>query len=235
MMMVKSVAGVALVALLLAPLPATAQYGGPPHSGVPGQFDFYVLSLSWSPSFCAETAERYAGSSPSLQCGARPYSFVVHGLWPQYDKGFPEYCESPAPRLSRDIVSSMLDLMPAPHLVYNEWDKHGTCAGLSPRAYFDTVRRARAAVKIPPDYSALKTPLTVAPDAVADAFIKANPGLSAKAMAVECDSKRLTEVRLCLAKDVSAGSGAVQFHDCPEIVKRSCRRDQVVMPPVRGG
>ena len=201
----------------------------------PGQFDFYVLSLSWSPSFCAETGERYAGSSPSLQCGARPYSFVVHGLWPQYDKGFPEYCESPAPRLSRDIVSSMLDLMPAPHLVYNEWDKHGTCAGLSPRAYFDTVRRARAAVKIPPDYSALKTPLTVAPDAVADAFIKANPGLSAKAMAVECDSKRLTEVRLCLAKDVSAGSGAMQFHDCPEIVKRGCRRDQVVMPPVRGG
>jgi ribonuclease T2 len=235
MMMVKSVAGVALVALLLAPLPATAQYGGAAHSGVPGQFDFYVLSLSWSPSFCAETGERYAGSSPSLQCGARPYSFVVHGLWPQYDKGFPEYCANPAPRLGRDIVSSMLDVMPAPHLVYNEWDKHGTCAGLPPRAYFDTVRRARAAVKIPPDYTALKTALAVAPDAVADAFIKANPGLSAKAMAVECDSKRLTEVRLCLAKDVSAEPGTVQFHDCPEVVKRSCRRDQVVMPPVRGG
>ena len=234
-MMVKFLVGVALVALLLAPLPATAQYGRTAHAGVPGQFDFYVLSLSWSPSFCAETAERYAGRSPSLQCGARPYSFVVHGLWPQYDKGFPEYCEDPAPRLSRDIVSSMLDLMPAPHLIYNEWDKHGTCAGLSQGVYFDTVRRARAAVKIPPDYGELKTPLAVAPDAVADAFIKANPGLSAKAMAVECDSKRLTEVRLCLAKDVSTGSGTVQFHDCPEIVKRSCRRDQVVMPPVRGG
>ncbi len=234
--MLRSLVGVALVALLsLAPLPATAQYGRAAHSGVPGQFDFYVLSLSWSPSFCAETAERYAGRSPSLQCGARPYSFVVHGLWPQYDKGFPEYCQNPAPRLSRDIVTSMLDVMPAPHLIYNEWDKHGTCSGLLARAYFDTVRRAQAAVKIPPDYSELKTPLSVAPGAVADAFIKANPGLSAKAMAVECDSKRLTEVRLCLAKDVSAGSGTVQFHDCPEIVKRSCRRDQVVMPPVRGG
>ena len=234
--MLRSVVGVALVALLsLAPLPATAQYGGAAHSGVPGQFDFYVLSLSWSPSFCAETAERYAGRSPSLQCGARPYSFVVHGLWPQYDRGFPEYCQNPAPRLSRDIVSSMLDVMPAPHLIYNEWDKHGTCSGLSPQAYFDAVRAARAAVKIPPDYSELKTPLSVAPGAVADAFVKANPGLSAQAMAVECDSKRLTEVRLCLAKDVSAGSATVQFHDCPEIVKRSCRRDRVVMPPVRGG
>ena len=50
----------------------------------------------------------------------------------------------------------MLDLMPAPHLIYNEWDKHGTCSGLAPRAYFDTVRRARAAVKIPPDYGSLE-------------------------------------------------------------------------------
>src|SRR6202044_3946428 len=229
---------VCVLALLGLPLPARAQNSDQSASeqNEPGQFDFYVLSLSWSPSFCAEAAERGAergaGRSASMQCGARPYSFVVHGLWPQYDRGFPQYCEHPGPRLYRGIVSSMLDLMPAPHLVYNEWDKHGTCAGLSPWAYFDTVRRARAAVKIPPDYSALKTPLTVAPDAVADAFIKANPGLSAKAMAVECDSKRLTEVRLCLAKDVSAGSGAMQFHDRPEIVKRGCRRDQVVMPPV---
>ncbi len=233
---VVSVALVALVALLLAPLPATAQDNvAAAHDGAPGQFDFYVLSLSWSPSFCAEAAERRGGAAPSLQCGARPYSFVVHGLWPQYDKGFPEYCETPAPRLSRDIVSSMLDLMPAPHLIYNEWDKHGTCAGLSPHGYFDTVRRARAAVKIPPDYNALNAPLAVAPGVVADAFIKANPGLSAAAMAVECDHKRLTEVRLCLAKDFSAGSATAQFHDCPEVVKRSCRRDQVVMPPVRGG
>ncbi len=234
--MVKSVVRVALVALLLAPLPATARDGAAvAHSDARGEFDFYVLSLSWSPSFCAEAAERRGGVASSLQCGARPYSFVVHGLWPQYDKGFPEYCETPAPRLSRDIVSSMLDLMPAPHLIYNEWDKHGTCAGLSPRAYFDTVRRMRAAVNIPPDYSELKAPLAVAPGAVADAFIKANPGLSSKAIAIECDHKRLTEVRLCLAKDFAADSATGHFHDCPEVIKRSCRRDQVLMPPLRGG
>ena len=113
-----------------------------------GQFDFYVLSLSWSPSFCAAAAERGNGRGPTPQCGPRPYSFVVHGLWPQYDKGFPEYCEVPAPRLNRGIVSSMLDLMPAPRLIYNEWDKHGTCSGLAARDYFDTVRKAREAIKI---------------------------------------------------------------------------------------
>ena len=111
----------------------------------PGQFDFYVLALSWSPSFCEASGER--GTPPQQQCGARPYSFVVHGLWPQYEKGFPEFCQQPAPRLNRNIVASMLDLMPAPRLIFNEWDRHGTCSGLGPNAYFENVRKARAAVK----------------------------------------------------------------------------------------
>jgi ribonuclease T2 len=192
-----------------------------------GQFDFYVLSLSWSPSFCAAAAER-GGRPGGPQCGARPYSFVVHGLWPQYDKGFPEYCQVPSPRLYHGIVSQMLDLMPAPRLIYNEWDKHGTCSGLSASAYFDTVRKARAAVKIPPEYTDLQAPLSVTPGAVEDAFIKANPSLTADGIAVGCDRKRLTEIRLCLSKDL-------QFRGCPEITRRSCRRDQLVMPPVRGG
>jgi ribonuclease T2 len=191
-----------------------------------GQFDFYVLSLSWSPSFCATAAERGNGRGPTPQCGPRPYSFVVHGLWPQYDKGFPEYCEVPAPRLNRGIVSSMLDLMPAPRLIYNEWDKHGTCSGLAARDYFDTVRKAREAIKIPAQFGDLHEPLSVTPAAVQEAFIKANPGLSAGSMAVECDKKRLTEVRICLSKEL-------QFRDCSEIARRSCRRDQLVMPPMR--
>src|SRR5882762_1426110 len=117
---------------------------------LPGQVDFYVLSLSWSPSYCEAAGER--GTPPQQECGERPYSFVVHGLWPQYEKGFPEFCQQPAPRLDRNIVSSMLDLMPAPGLIFNEWSKHGTCSGPNPRAYFETVRKARAVVKIPEPY-----------------------------------------------------------------------------------
>ena len=150
----------AFAALLLTPQTGTARDR---QQDMPGQFDYYVLSLSWSPSFCATTAERGRGRAGNAQCGARPYSFVVHGLWPQYDKGFPEYCQLPAPRLDRSIVASMLDLMPAPHLIFNEWDRHGTCSGQTPRAYFETVRKARAAVKIPPDHADLKQPLSVTP------------------------------------------------------------------------
>ena len=191
-----------------------------------GEFDYYVLALSWSPSFCEATAER--GRESKEQCGPRPFSFVVHGLWPQYEKGFPEYCQVPAPRLNRGIVSSMLDLMPSPRLVFHEWDKHGTCSGLNPRAYFDNVRKARAVVKIPEQYLELKEPLAVTPDEVEDAFVKANPGLTRAGVAVTCDSKRMSEVRICVSREFG-------FRDCPDIDRRACRRDKLVMPPVRGG
>jgi ribonuclease T2 len=192
-----------------------------------GEFDFYVLSLSWSPSFCEAAAERGADRVPRQECGERPYAFIVHGLWPQYEKGFPEYCQVPAPRLDRNIVSSMLDIMPAPQLIFHEWDRHGTCSGLSARAYFDVVRKARAVVKIPEDYLDLKAPLTVTPSAVEEAFVKANSGLTPGAIAVGCDNKRLREVRLCLSKELA-------FRECPEVDRRACRRDNIVMPPVRG-
>ena len=194
-----------------------------------GKFDYYLLALSWSPSYCEEAGERKNESkSTQQQCGARPYSFVVHGLWPQYEKGFPEFCQNPAPRLDRNIVSSMLDLMPAPRLIFNEWDKHGVCSGLPPRGYFETIRKARAGVKIPPEFLEPKTALNVTPDEVEDAFVKANPGMSRTGIAVTCSSTRLSEVRICLSREL-------QFRECLDVDKRACRRDKLVMPPVRGG
>jgi ribonuclease T2 len=194
----------------------------------PGEFDFYVLALSWSPSFCEAASERGSSGRSQVQCGGRPFSFVVHGLWPQYERGFPDYCQRPSPRLDRGIMSSMLDLMPAPGLIFAEWDKHGTCSGLSARAYFETIRKARSAVKIPPEYLELSETKTVTPAEIEDAFIKVNPGLSNSAIAVTCDRTRLSEVRICMSKDL-------QFRACEETDRRACRRDQVVMPPLRGG
>jgi ribonuclease T2 len=191
---------------------------------VPGQFDYYLLSLSWSPSFC-ETA---TGSARRQQCGPRPFSFVVHGLWPQYERGFPESCQVPSPRLDHRIMSSMLDIMPAPRLVYHEWDQHGTCSGLAPREYFDEVRKARALVVIPPQYTNPATLLRVAPDDVVKAFIGANKELSPDDITIDCDRTRLREVRICLTRDL-------KFRACSGGVRRSCRAETLLMPPVRGG
>ena len=220
--------------LVLSAVGATAQ---DKRQNTPGEFDFYVLALSWSPSFCEASAERTARRGGSYetkrpraanpQCGERPYAFVVHGLWPQYEKGFPEYCQVPAQRLSRETVGAMLDVMPAPRLIFSQWDKHGTCSGLSPQTYFETVRKARAVIKVPDEYLDVKDHLTVTPDEVETAFVKANPGLKRESIALQCDNRRLREVRVCLSKELG-------FRECPEVDRRTCRRERLVMPPVRG-
>jgi ribonuclease T2 len=255
-----TVVSVAFALCVLPSWPVSAQDS---RQNEPGRFDFYLLTLSWSPSFCEASAERAGQASRNdqgatsqarartqdqdaqpqsgdagdqsrrgsrrsrnEQCGDRPYSFVVHGLWPQYERGFPEFCQTPAPRLNRNIVSSMLDLMPSPQLIFREWDRHGTCSGLPARAYFDNVRRARASVKIPEQYLALQDPLTVTPGEVEDAFVKANTGMTRDSISVACDAKRLNEIRICMSKDF-------KFQDCPDVAQRSCKREKLVMPPVR--
>ena len=193
---------------------------------IPGQFDFYVLALSWSPSFCETAKKRGADSRSDPQCSGRPFAFIVHGLWPEYEKGFPSYCQVPAPRLDRSIVGTALGIIPSPRLIFREWDRHGTCSGLKPDAYFAAMQKARAAVKIPPAYLAPAEPLTVTPDEVAAEFVKANPGLSRASMAVICDATRLSGVRLCMTKGFT-------FHECADVASRACNREKIVMPAVQ--
>jgi ribonuclease T2 len=122
----------------------------------------------------------------------------------------------------------MLDIMPAPRLVFNQWDRHGTCSGMNAQQYFDTVRKARESVQIPAQFKDVEKYLAVTPADVEKAFVDANPGLPADGIAVTCDHRRLSEVRICMSRDL-------QFRGCTEVDRRSCRNDKVMMPPVRGG
>ncbi|MEJ8572189.1 ribonuclease T2 [Microbaculum marinum] len=192
---------------------------------VPGDFDFYVLALSWSPSYCEAEGDR----ADRFQCaGGRPYHFVVHGLWPQYERGWPQYCRPAGAPPSEPMVRAMLDIMPSPGLVRHEWDKHGTCAGLPVEGYFETLRKARGKVRIPPAFEGIAAYTMVTPADVETAFRTANPGIAADAIAVTCDSRRLREVRICLTK-------SLEYRSCEEVDRKSCRLQRAVMPPARGG
>ena len=213
------VLGLTLVLALAVPARAQAP-------GEPGKFDFYVLALSWSPSFCETSGDK---RNAEEQCRrGRPFSFVVHGLWPQHERGFPKNCVHPAPRIPEPLIRSMLDLMPAFGLVIHEWRTHGTCSGLEPEKYFETVRRARERVVIPERFGRLADYTMVSAGEVEEAFLAANQGLKADMIAVTCDNRHLREVRICMSRDLA-------FRSCPEIDRRACRTPRVVMPPVRGG
>ncbi len=213
----------AALAALVFSSPSFAQ-----RQGEPGRFDFYVLTLSWSPSYCEAESERGRRRSNEQCNSGRPYAFVVHGLWPQYERGYPQNCRVPAPFVPEATVQSMLPLMPARGLIIHEWRTHGTCSGLNPNEYFDAVRTARNRIVIPEKFGRIEDYTMVAPAEVEEAFIAANRNLKPDMIAVSCDNRRLHEVRICMTRDY-------EFRSCPDVDRRSCRTPRVVMPPVRGG
>lgn len=188
-------------------------------------FDFYVLALSWSPSYCAAEGK----DANRQQCAAaRPYAFVVHGLWPQYEHGYPQDCPTDQPKVDNQAVRRLYDLIPSAGLIRHEWRTHGACTGLAQRDYFRVLRAAREKVAIPGEFRHLDRYRQVAPGEVEAAFLRANADLPAEAVAVTCDRRYLREVRICMTRDL-------RFRSCPEIDRGACRRRAVVMPPVRGG
>lgn len=184
-----------------------------------GDFDFYVLALSWSPSFCATT-----GSTDSAQCGVERHGFIVHGLWPQYESGYPEYCPSPmSDRVPNTIVDSVFDIMPSTGLIRSQWTKHGVCTGLDQSRYFDILRRAFGKISIPEDYVAPMRDESRNPGAIEAAFIAANSDLSADGVAIACNQRQLTDVRICLTKNL-------EFRACREVDRKGCRAREINIP-----
>lgn len=187
-------------------------------------FDFYVLSLSWSPAFCASDA----GKNSRQQCGSdRKHGFVVHGLWPQNETGYPEFCgRDKRERVAEDLGRSMFDIMPSMGLIGHQWRKHGSCSGLSQKDYFDTVRAAQQRVTVPEDLSSGQSSKTLSADEVETAFVSANPGMVKQGVAISCEGPLLEEVRICLNKDLS-------FRTCPEVDRRGCRSNATEIIPIR--
>lgn len=212
-------AGAALFGFLLAAVAADA----PPPA--PGPFDYYVLSLSWAPGFCDLGGEERFPDQCSAGSNA---GFVVHGLWPSdrmspdpEDCGFGDAAVSPA-----DLALAR-GLYPSAGLARYEYLKHGTCTGLTPPDYFAAVRAAWDRIVIPPLLKAPRERRRVSPRGVEEAFMAANPNLAPGNMSVVCARGELAEVRICLAKDLTA------FADCPKVAGHSCRRDSIEVAPVR--
>lgn len=193
---------------------------GPQSSG----FDFLVLALSWSPTFCDSEA---AGRNRE-QCGeGKDFGWVVHGLWPQNEKGWPENCPTAeGSRVPERVGQTVMDIMPSMGLIGHQWRKHGSCSGLGMSDYFKLVRQAHDKIRIPDELADVDRQSRTSPEAIEAAFIRSNPGLTRSAVAVTCDRERVDEVRICL--DRSLG-----FRSCAEVDSRSCRRAEITIPPTR--
>jgi ribonuclease T2 len=189
-------------------------------------FDFYVLALSWSPTYCQDEQARRRDVT---QCaGPRPFAFVVHGLWPQFERGYPRACQTTRDRPTPSQARAMLDIMPSERLVQHEWGQHGTCSGLSSRDYLTVVRAAKDRVTIPDAYASAPDWRQVSAGEVEAAFVAANRGMSEDGIGVARRGNKLSEVRICLTLDLAP-------RPCPEVDQDGTASNiRLSMPPSRG-
>lgn len=188
-----------------------------------GAFDYYVLSLSWQPTWCALTGD--AREAP--ECHARhDHGWLLHGLWPQNHRGWPSFCPSSQRPPSRAMTRDMSDIMGSAGLAWHQWKKHGTCAGVTAQAYFALSRRAYAQVTRPAVFRKLKDPVRVPAEVIETAFLRDNPDLSADMVTVKCKQNRINEVRICLSRDLDPVP-------CGRDVIRDCTAEDALFDPIR--
>ena len=206
----------ALAGLLLAsPAPAESERAG--------AFDYYVAALSWSPNWCLREGD--ARGSPQCEKGTG-HGWILHGLWPQYHRGFPAHCPTAQRPPSRRMTNEMADIMGTSGLAWYQWKKHGSCTGLSAPDYYALSREAYTRVNRPDVFRKLKNPVKLPASVVEQAFLKANPDWEPDMLTITCRDGRIQEARLCLSKDLKPVP-------CGRDVIRDCRMKDALFDPIR--
>ena len=188
-----------------------------------GQFDYYVLALSWSPNWCA----REGDARRSDQCDTRhDYGWVLHGLWPQYHWGWPSYCKTIERAPSRSMTVAMADIYGTAGSAWHQWKKHGSCSGLTAAGYYALSRHAYDMVNRPPVLRKLTKEVALPASVIEDAFLRANPDWQPNMLTITCNSGYIEEARLCLSKGLTPVP-------CGLDVIRDCQMKDALFAPVR--
>lgn len=189
----------------------------------PGVFDYYVLVLGWSPTYCLIEGRLRRDT----QCDAEtPHDFVLHGLWPQYDRGWPKDCYAGRrPWVPSEVIDTMRDIMPSKSLIIHEYATHGTCAGLTPEQYYDAARALYDRVSLPPEFTDPEARRDLSPEGVEREFLAANPWLSADMIAVTCRREALLDIRVCFDRDLRPRKCGAN-----EDQRRLCRAGKINVP-----
>jgi ribonuclease T2 len=188
-----------------------------------GAFDYYVMALSWSANWCA--LEGDARNSP--QCDEREdHGWILHGLWPQFHRGYPSNCQTIHRGPSRRMTTAMADIMGTGGLAWHQWNKHGTCTNLSAEDYYTLSREAFDTITRPAIFRKLDRTVKLPASVVEDAFVKENPALTRDMITITCRQGHIQEARICLSKTLDPVP-------CGRDVIRDCTLSDAVFTPMR--
>ena len=192
-----------------------------------GDFDRYVLALSWQTGFCQSMQDRNRSEPEECRLQQEPDNkadfLTVHGLWPGLPKsiaarGVDERrwmrfgCATrPVPNmaetgLSLEMANKLNGVMPGSGgnscLERYEYAKHGVCFGFDPDSYFGTMVRLNGEIKQSPlgHFLASHYGQTVSRDDFNAAVAEAYGNQNVKAFKLTCNGNPayLTEMQISI-------------------------------------
>jgi ribonuclease T2 len=155
----------------------------------------YTMALSWSPEFCKP---REGQRSHARQCSRRDgrFGFVLYGLWPRAERGWPQWCPSTA-RPTGAQLAGQLCRSPSARLVARQWAKHGACMARNPRTYFRVGNILFDSLRWP-DLDRLSRKEGLTAGDLREVFVAANRGWRKDAVGIVANERGwLEELRLC--------------------------------------
>ena len=206
----------------------------------PGNFDSYVLALSWLPGFCSLHHTSECSSLTSAQFSANNLS--LHGLWPdqsgdnQHNYGYcgvdpsvrqmgenHAWCQMPSFGMSAGALNDLSTYMPgtASCLQNHEWYRHGSCSAMTPDNYFTAAAAltAKFAATAAGRFVSAHVGQTVQANDLLSAFESQFGAGSRKYVSLQCakvgGNSALAEVHLVLATPLQGTDFAKMLRPSP--------------------
>lgn len=189
----------------------------------------FLLSLSWSPTYCLEQDPR--GKTPQCQINKpKKYRFIVHGLWPQpiTDTGGKHlnYCRDVSVKLEASIVKNYFYLMPSSGLMLHQWRKHASCGNFTQKIYFKTIENMYEQFKIGNLLHDITATTNYDLKMIIQKITSHIPNITTDNIVIACRNNQLSEVRVCLNNDYT-----VRKCYYSEIKSGRCSKDSIITVP----
>lgn len=183
------------------------------------QTDKYTLALSWLPGICK------IKNLPECEQAQNYRSFVLHGLWPeknscgekysfcgQVKKEEKNFCNYPKITMSSATHHLLSYVMPNVRyegcLERHEWWKHGSCTKYDPEHYYRIATQYTSQFNMSrfvSQYIINNLESTISKEELFKYFDADFGDNAHKALNLQCENGKLTEVKISLSKDFMDG------------------------------
>ena len=211
----------ALLSLLVGLFCGLSSFAAQAEDGVAPMPSSYTLIIRLTPAACALDPEL----QKLRQC-QDGFTLTISSLQAERVGKRLENCSRDQTNLSPLQERVVERVMPDKELRDEDWQKNGSCTGMTPTTYFRTIATYAQRLKIPSELASPRDKV-LTKNYIINRLEQLNPGLTEKSILLRCtpdathDLPILTELRSCY-------NTSGQYDACPAYIKSNCPASVVI-------